>query len=95
LNWSNGLKYLDATYRWLNEEHLHKNGTALERSEWQFEILHDIPQQGNGNDCGVYTILYGDFRSDNIDVRQIDNIPFHRRRIARNILKGKLFYPLP
>ena len=90
-----GDKYLDATFRWLNEEHVRKCGEELDRTQWNFQIVRDIPQQNNSSDCGVYTILFADFISDSIDVRLIGDILFHRRRIARNILAGNLFYPRP
>ena len=93
-NVQRGSKFVDATFRWLNEEHFKNNRIHLPRDSWTSEILMDIPQQQNGNDCGVFLILFADFRSDNIHVNYIHDIPFHRRRIARNILAGDLFYPL-
>ena len=93
-NFDRGSKFVDATIRWLNEEHFKNFGVPLETDLWNIQILIDIPQQNNGNDCGVYLILFADFRSDGIDVNLINNIAFQRRRIARNILAGDLFYPL-
>jgi sentrin-specific protease 1 len=92
-NVDRGTKFIDATFRWLNEEHYKIIGVELPRDTWTSQILIDIPQQDNGNDCGVYLLLFADYRSDDIDIRLIQNIPFQRRRIARNILAGNLFYP--
>ncbi|RYY81263.1 hypothetical protein EON63_15820 [archaeon] len=54
------------------------------------------PQQENGFDCGVFTIMAADFLSDDLPLEYDQNEMEERRyRIAQYILKGSLPYPIP
>lgn len=52
-----------------------------------------VPQQRNGVDCGVFTIICADFTSDNLNLSyNQSNIPLFRKKIIMSILRGSLNY---
>lgn len=90
-----GKRYLEAAKRWIVDEAKDKKGiNDYDVSDW---VLVDrepnVPQQMNGVDCGVFTTVCADFVSDNLplDYEQ-DHMPFFRRKIAADILRGSLRY---
>ena len=56
--------------------------------------LNDVPHQENGCDCGVFTIMYADFLTDNLpfSFSQADMALF-RGRICAAMLRGNVDYP--
>lgn len=69
----------------------------FEESQWKLFNsidLNDVPRQKNGYDCGVFTIMYADFLTDNLpfSFSQADMALF-RGRICAAILRGNLDYP--
>ena len=89
--------FLEAIFQWLCDEVLIKHRISLDRSEWKVRLVPDTPQQDNGCDCGVFTIMCADFLMDNIPIsestlRQSD-IPYFRQKILNDILRGMLNYP--
>ena len=91
-----GLKYLEGLRQWLADEHVTKKGSLLDTSV--FELVPGqqatTPQQTNGNDCGVFSAMFADFLSDDLDLMSFQqaDIPMFRRKIAHYILKGELDY---
>jgi sentrin-specific protease 1 len=85
--------------KWLKDESKEKynNSYPVNDEEWQLidqgEV--DLPRQSNGYDCGVFIILYADFRSDNIpwgNSFQQSEILSYRKKICAAILRGTLLY---
>jgi Ulp1 family protease len=93
-----GTRYLQGLQRWASDEHKDKKGTELDDAA--FELVpcnrNTTPQQMNGVDCGVFTTMFADFLSDDLDLMEFQqvNIPMFRRKIGHFILQGTLDYPL-
>jgi Ulp1 family protease len=89
-----GAFYTDALFRWIQDEAVTR-GLNINMEEWTtYSRSHEIPQQGNGFDCGVFTIIAADFLSDNLPLlySQSDMESF-RLKIILRILNGCLDYP--
>jgi Ulp1 family protease len=92
-----GQFYMEGLRQWVIDEAAIKNGLTLDPSEWKLiSRSHEIPQQGNGFDCGAFAIICADFISDDLPINgesysQI-KMPFFREKIGCDILKGKLAY---
>ena len=93
-------RYLKHVFRWLKDESKEKyrNRYAVEDIQWQLiEQEDNVPQQENGWDCGVFSILAADFLSDNIPLEdsysqsEVYELEY-RKRICAAILRGKLLY---
>jgi sentrin-specific protease 1 len=57
--------------------------------------INDVPQQVGSNDCGVFTIMFADFISNNINLKNAFNqtdINHFRMMIAASIIKNRLIY---
>ena len=91
-----GTMYLEGLLRWLADEHQTRKGSPLDTSEWQLISREDhVPQQANGVDCGVFTIVCADFISDDLPLEYSQkDIPRFRQKIGCDILRGFLTYPL-
>jgi len=92
-----GKKWLDGLLNWLVDETKGKKGQGqnkLDTREWRLvDCEPTVPQQNNGLDCGVFAMMCADFISDDLplDYTQ-ENIPFFRRKIAADIIRGSLLY---
>ncbi|XP_072340017.1 sentrin-specific protease 2-like isoform X2 [Scyliorhinus torazame] len=79
--------------RYLQEESKNKKGRHLDSSEWILRSMraHEVPQQMNGSDCGVFVCKYADYiaRDEQITFTQHD-IPFFRMKMVWEILHKKL-----
>ena len=88
---------LEAIWQWLFDEVSIKKGISLNKSEWKIWPVPETPQQINGYDCGVFTIMCADFLMDNISIRESTysqaNMEFFRQKILNDILRGELKYP--
>lgn len=63
--------------------------------EWKIIFDNNSPRQGNGHDCGVFTILIADYLSDDLPLTFTqEQIPFFRKKITSTILRGSLDYRL-
>ncbi|CAD7085464.1 unnamed protein product [Hermetia illucens] len=84
-------RLLEVLADYLRLESLDKRKIPLDTSEFVKENVQDIPQQTNGNDCGVFCCMYAEYisRDHNITFSQ-KNIPYFRKRIISDILQGKL-----
>jgi Ulp1 family protease len=70
---------------------------AIDRTQWRFvnTDINDVPQQVGGNDCGVFTIMFADYISNNINLKNAFNqtdINHFRMMIAASIIKNRLIY---
>ena len=87
-------KYLNALFQWLQDEHKDKCGTELpDKESWKKDRCNkkSTPQQKNGVDCGVFTIMFADYLSDNLKLSFTQkDIPKFRLKIGHHILNGKL-----
>jgi sentrin-specific protease 1 len=87
--------YLNGLMQWIKDEGTHKkNGMVVDESEWQLSDNEpNVPQQTNGNDCGVFATLCADFISDDLPLRysQVHMEQF-RVKIAAAILRGENKY---
>jgi len=63
-------------------------------SQWDAQLVKDIPQQMNGSDCGMFTCKFAEYLSTNaaITLTQID-MPYFRKRIIWKIVKTTLLHP--
>lgn len=94
-----GQFYMEGLRNWIMDEAAIKKNLTLDPSEWiLISRTHEIPQQGNGFDCGVFTIVSADFLSDNLPLNEQSysqtKMPFFREKIGCDILKGTLSYSL-
>lgn len=86
---------LNAILRWLTDEAREKKGVVLDTSEWKLIDTHKthVPQQGNGYDCGVFSIMCADYLSDNLPLEYSQNeMPDNRLKIGAAIKRGFLLY---
>jgi hypothetical protein len=66
------------------------------KGEWQIfkNNKSETPQQKNGYDCGVFTIMYADFLTENLPLSfSQKDIALSRERICAALLRGNLDYP--
>lgn len=88
--------FLKGLQNWLRDEHKEKKkGQELDLSEWSSYCMNDVPQQRNGTDCGVFTIVCADFLSDDLPLQYSqEHMKYFRIKIGADILRGHLTYPL-
>ena len=87
-----GLDFLQAIFRYIQDEHLDKKKTPLPNAdEWELiPCTPDTPQQENGADCGIFVCMFADFVTKNCPLSfQQRHINQCRDRIALAILRGK------
>jgi sentrin-specific protease 1 len=84
----------DMLKRWMVDEAQSNKGKSdfVEADKWCIKF-EQCPQQSNGKDCGVFTMMFADFLVDNLalDFKQCDIVHF-REKIAADILRGNLTY---
>jgi sentrin-specific protease 1 len=91
LGWS-GQKYLDMIMRYLEFRH-----QQVDFSSWHaIDMGKSVPQQDNKDDCGIFCMMYADYRVDNLplDFEMSDILGF-RKKIALDILRGHVKYYTP
>ncbi|KAJ1389338.1 hypothetical protein B484DRAFT_409353 [Ochromonadaceae sp. CCMP2298] len=49
-----------AVLQWLEDESREKKKETLDTSDWHLVEKEIIPQQGNGYDCGIFSIICAD-----------------------------------
>jgi hypothetical protein len=90
--------YMNGLLRWIQDEGKKKE-VIVKKEEWTL-IDHgrEFPQQGNGYDCGTFAIVCADHLIDDLPVTgsessfSQENMPFWRKKIGVDILRGKLTY---
>jgi sentrin-specific protease 1 len=92
----NGTTILKQLLNWVVDEAADKGKTAVQRDEWRLldSMDQDVPQQHNGYDCGVFSIMFADFISDDLPLdRDLQNDMEHfRMMIAIAITRGFISY---
>ena len=92
--------YLELTLNWLCAEATKKYGPEFDieafRKSWRFEYAKDGPFQGNGYDCGVFTIMIVDFLTNGLDLTQLrqKHMRTYRSLITCHLVRNKLHYSL-
>lgn len=87
------MKYSAVVKRWISDEAKHKyNMENYDLSDW-VQVAPPAPQQRNGVDCGVFVTMFAHYLVDDLplDFTQ-DDIPFFRRKLAADILRGYVVY---
>ncbi|KAM6228173.1 sentrin-specific protease 2-like [Porphyrio hochstetteri] len=89
----NGDKICQVLFKFLQEESHEKRKEELDSSEWTLRSMepHEIPQQKNGSDCGVFTCKYADYicREEPMTFTQ-RHMPYFRRKMVWEILHQQL-----
>jgi len=89
-------EFLIHILQWLKDESNEKydNRYTIDDNEWQLiDRESNVPQQHNGSDCGMFTILCADFVSDNIPFGNSydqSEILSYRKKVCAAILRGEL-----
>ncbi|GLC61636.1 hypothetical protein PLESTB_001785400 [Pleodorina starrii] len=75
--------------RWVSDESADKLKNRWDTSKWSVEFPKDIPQQKNGCDCGVFSIMFADRRGAGapLDFRQAD-MPLLRIKVLHRIVNA-------
>jgi len=85
--------YMGGLIMWIIDEGKRRGEIQTEEGWSLINRSHDIPQQGNHHDCGVFTIVCADFLTDNLLLEYSQNdMPFWRKKIGIDILRGQLRY---
>ncbi|NXA41338.1 SENP2 protease, partial [Eudromia elegans] len=88
-----GDKICETIFQYLQEESKEKRNLELSFSEWVLRSMepHEIPQQLNGSDCGVFMCKYVDYisRDKPITFTQ-NNMPYFRRKMVWEIIHRQL-----
>jgi sentrin-specific protease 1 len=89
-----GKRYLDAMLQWLVDEAREKKGELLDPEQWKLsDREQNVPQQQNGYDCGVFSIMCADYVSDNLPLSYVqEDMQNNRVKIAAAIRRGHLTY---
>ena len=87
-----GQRYVEGLLRWVVDEAAAKNKVVVNKSEWSLE-RGVCPQQENGYDCGVFTVVCADFLADDLPLTyEQKHMSMFRHKIGSFILKGALGY---
>ena len=91
-------KYLNAIIKYLNDESKDKENHDIDINEWSLLNCNKLttPQQNNGFDCGVFTIMFADFIINNIPIMYINHsdMPYYRKKICLDIFVENLTYEI-
>ncbi|XP_015726576.1 sentrin-specific protease 2 isoform X2 [Coturnix japonica] len=88
-----GNKICETVLQYLQEESWEKQKVKLSSSEWTLRSMepHEIPQQSNGSDCGVFMCKYADYVSrDKPFTFTQENMPYFRKRMVWEIIHQQL-----
>ncbi|XP_061861289.1 sentrin-specific protease 2 [Colius striatus] len=89
----NGHKICETVFKYLQAEHLEKRKLELSCWEWSLCSMepHEIPQQSNGSDCGIFLCKYADFLSQDKPMTfSQPHMPYFRRRMVWEIIHQQL-----
>lgn len=103
-----GRNYLQGLLHWLQDEAVDQTKDSVKAKqrigkpqevvsvdEWKLlsQPRGQVPQQNNGFDCGVFSIVCADFLSDELPLSYTQqNMPYFRLKIACDIKRGHLTY---
>ncbi|XP_035755917.1 sentrin-specific protease 2 [Egretta garzetta] len=88
-----GQKICETLFRYLQEESQEKRNVELAISEWTLHSMepHEIPQQTNGSDCGVFMCKYADHISRDKPLTFTQNdMPYFRKKMVWEIIHQQL-----
>ncbi|NXV83452.1 SENP2 protease, partial [Atlantisia rogersi] len=89
----NGAEICQVLFKFLQDESLEKRKVELDCSEWTLRSMepHEIPQQENGSDCGVFICKYADCisRDEPMTFTQ-RHMPYFRRKMVLEIIHQQL-----
>ncbi|NXE03887.1 SENP2 protease, partial [Lophotis ruficrista] len=88
-----GDKICETLFQYLQEESREKRNLELIFSEWTLRSMesHEIPQQLNGSDCGVFVCKYADYISRDKPITFTQNhMPYFRRKMVWEIIHQQL-----
>ena len=89
---------LSLIFQYLQDESTARRNVALKPLEWKQRSMaaEEIPQQGNGSDCGVFTCQYADYisRGQPLTFSQW-HMPLFRKKMVWEILHQCLLEPHP
>ena len=92
-----GKHYTKALVKFFCDESKSRKGVEMSEQEWGVSASDRrcTPQQQNGVDCGMFSILFADYITDDLplDFDQ-SQIPEFRRRVTAAIARGSLNYSL-
>ncbi|XP_070766894.1 sentrin-specific protease 1 [Enoplosus armatus] len=80
-------------FEYLQQESKDKKGKEMDTSGWTLHSKkrHEIPQQMNGSDCGMFTCKYADYiTKDKPILFTQKHMPYFRRRMVWEIVNHKL-----
>ncbi|NXN23093.1 SENP2 protease, partial [Nycticryphes semicollaris] len=75
--------------KYLQEESSEKRNMKMDISEWSVHSMepHEIPQQLNGSDCGVFVCKYADYVSRDRPMNFMQaHMPYFRKKMAWEII---------
>ncbi|XP_064020785.1 sentrin-specific protease 2-like [Pogoniulus pusillus] len=88
-----GDKICQTLFQYLREESLEKRNLELASSEWTLHSMesHEIPQQSNGSDCGVFMCKYAEYISrDRATTFTQNDMPAFRKTMVWEIIHQQL-----
>ncbi|XP_064313179.1 sentrin-specific protease 2 [Phalacrocorax carbo] len=88
-----GDKICETVLQYLQEESREKRNLELTFSEWTLHSMesHEIPQQLNGSDCGVFMCKYADYISRDKPINFTQNhMPYFRKKMVWEIIHQQL-----
>nr|XP_056705505.1 sentrin-specific protease 2 [Euleptes europaea] len=89
----NGYRICKRLLQYLQEESKAKRNLDINVSSWTLYSMkpHEIPQQLNGSDCGIFACKYADFISRDKPITFTQHhMPYFRRRMVWEILHQQL-----
>ncbi|GAA5855357.1 hypothetical protein JCM9279_001695 [Rhodotorula babjevae] len=74
---------------WLVEEHRNRKKSEIDLSDWEDYWYEDVPQQQNVSDCGVFTCMFMESLSREVDFFDFTqkNMPYLRNKMVLQIDK--------
>ncbi|NWQ90291.1 SENP2 protease, partial [Burhinus bistriatus] len=88
-----GDKICQTLFQYLQEESKEKRNVELNISEWTLHSMgpHEIPQQLNGSDCGVFVCKFADYisRGKPMNFSQT-HMPYFRKKMVWEIIHQQL-----
>lgn len=84
-------KCLDSLSKYIAEEYQSKRNQMVDTSTWERAFPKDIPQQQNGCDCGVFTLLFAEHAARDAPMQFAQkHINFFRVKIVNEILNQRI-----
>ena len=82
---------LEALLNYLAQELADKKHCSLNRDEWRLENVHNLPQQKNRSDCGIFALKFADYASQDAvtNFNQTD-MPNFRERMMYEIIRSAI-----